>query len=205
MVHDTPMLVLGAMGGGTRFPTTLGLFGGNAVPPTFVQYVHNSNLTELMSAADTRLPNNLTAVYEADNPECGDRHFNETNMTVRPFANGDTYYLGVGGGGGYGDAIERDPVAVIRDLRRGLVAPWAAENIYHVVYDEETLRLNAEATQDRRSQVLQERKQRGKTYDEFVGEWEKQAPPAEILTYYGAYPDPDAPCDKQQDSPGTDA
>jgi len=73
-------------------------------------------------------------------------------------------------------------------LRRGLVAHWAATNIYHVVYDQETLRLDAKATQDRRSEVLQERKQRGKTYDEFMHEWENLAPPAEILTYYGAYP-----------------
>ncbi|MEE8429497.1 MAG: acetone carboxylase subunit alpha, partial [Gammaproteobacteria bacterium] len=178
-------------GGGSRFPTTLGLFGGNAVPPTFVQYVHNSNLTELMSAADTALPNNLTAVYEPDNPERGDRHFNETNMTVRPFANGDTYYLGVGGGGGYGDAIERDPAAVIRDLRRGLVTHWAARNIYHVAYDEDSLRLDADATVALRLQVREDRKKRGKRYDEFIEEWRKLAPPAELLTYYGSYPDPE--------------
>jgi len=203
VVHDSPMLLLGAMGGGSRFPTTLGLFGGNAAPPTFVQYVHNSNLTELMSAADAKLPNNLTAVYEPANPETGDRHFNETNMMVRPFANGDTYYMGGGGGGGYGDAIEREPAAVIRDLRRRLVTPWAAENIYHVVYDKQTLRLDAEATVEQRLQVRQERKQRGKPYDEFVRDWEKQTPPAEILTYYGAYPDPQTPAGKQPGPPGS--
>jgi acetophenone carboxylase len=191
VVHDTPMLVMGAMGGGSRFPTTLGLFGGNAVPPTFVQYVHESNMTALMSAADSSLPANLADVYEPTNPENGDRHFNETNMTVRPFANGDTYYLGVGGGGGYGDSIERDPAAVIRDLRRGLVTHWAARNVYHVAYDEDSLRLDAKATDALRLQVRQERKRRGKSYAEFVEDWEKLSPPAELLTYYGCYPDPD--------------
>ncbi len=191
VVHDTPMLVMGAMGGGSRFPTTLGLFGGNAVPPTFVQYVHESNMTALMSAADSSLPANLADVYEPTNPENGDRHFNETNMTVRPFANGDTYYLGVGGGGGYGDSIERDPAAVIRDLRRGLVTHWAARNVYHVAYDEDSLRLDAKATDALRLQVRQERKRRGKSYAEFVEDWEKLSPPAELLTYYGCYPDPE--------------
>ncbi len=192
IVHDTPMLVLGAMGGGTRFPTTLGLFGGNAVPTTFVQYVHNSNLIELMSESDTRLPGNLTAVYEPDNPEQGDRHFNETNMMARPFANGDTYYLGVGGGGGYGDAIEREPTAVIRDLRRGLVTHWAARHIYHLAYDENSLRLDTDATEILRRQVREDRKKRGKPYTEFIGEWNKLAPPAHLLSYYGSYPHPEA-------------
>jgi N-methylhydantoinase B/oxoprolinase/acetone carboxylase alpha subunit len=191
VVHDTPMLMLGAMGGGSSFPTTLGLFGGNAVPPTFVQYVHNSNLMELMSAADTSLPNNLAAVYESTNPERGDRHFNETNMKAHPFVNGDTYYLGVGGGGGYGDAIEREPADVIRDLRRDLVTPWAARNVYHVIYDEETLRLDIEATELHRREVRLSRTKRGKPYSEFVKDWENQAPPPELLTYYGSYPNPE--------------
>jgi len=37
------------------------------------------------------------------------------------------------GGGGYGDPRERDPEAVLRDLRLGLVSPGAAADIYGVV------------------------------------------------------------------------
>ncbi len=76
------------------------------MPPTFVQYVNGSSLTTLMAEADRGLPSNLEHVYEANNPEQGQRHFSETNMTARPFANGDTCYLAVGGGSGYGDALE---------------------------------------------------------------------------------------------------
>jgi acetophenone carboxylase len=89
--------------------------------------------------------------------------------------------------------LERDPEAVIKDLREGLATPWAAKNVYHVIYDEETLRLDPERTRAARERVREERKGRGKPYDEFEAEWSTLRPPKEVLTYYGAYPNPSRP------------
>jgi len=190
MVHNVPGLGVGAMGAGARFPMTLGLFGGYAGPPTFVQYVTGSNLLALMADSSARRPRDLDAVYSAANPERGERHMHDIAMGVRPFRAGDTIYFGVGGGGGYGDVLERDPQAVMRDLRDNRMTHWAARNIYRVVYDEASLRIDAAATERARQEVREQRKRRGRPYAEFVREWQRLRPPAAALPFYGAYPDP---------------
>lgn len=190
MIHNSPMLVLGSMGAGARFPMTLGLFGGTAPPPTFVQTVSASNLKSLMSDSTTPLATNVTELYGADNAEEGNREFLDINMVVRPFANGDTFYVQVGGGGGFGDPIERDPQAIKQDLRKGLVSVEAAQNIYKVVCDAETLRIDEEATAACRQAERDARLTRGRSFDVFVAEWEKLRPPEAILAHYGPYPAP---------------
>jgi len=190
MVHGSSMLALGAMGAGARFPTTFGIFGAYAVPPTFIQYVNRSNMRQLFANGDRRRPTTLELVYSDTNPEAGERRYHDVNMAVRPFAEGDTYYVAVGGGGGFGDPLERDPHAVIRDLRAGMVTDWAAEHVYRVVWDRGTLRLNAAATERARQDARRERLARGRPYAEFVREWSRLRPPDGILRFYGTYPDP---------------
>ena len=46
---------------------------------------------------------------------------------------GDVVSFRLSGGGGYGDPRERDPRAVSRDVRLGLVSPKAAREQYGVV------------------------------------------------------------------------
>ena len=48
---------------------------------------------------------------------------------------GEGVTLKLPGGGGYGDPLERDPEAVLRDVRNGMVNPEAAEEIYGVVLE----------------------------------------------------------------------
>ena len=190
MIHQVPMLGLGSFGAGARFPMTLGLFGGYATPPTFVQYVQGSNLRQLMADGDDAVARNLGEVYAEDNPESGARHLHDIAMPVQPFADGDTFYVPVGGGGGYGDALERAPQAVMDDLRVALTTHWAARNIYHVVYDETSLRVDAAATATAREAVRDGRKKRGRPYAEFVAEWQQRRPSEEVLRHYGNYPHP---------------
>ncbi len=189
MVHNVPGLALGAMGAGARFPMTLGVFGGYASPPTFVQYVEGSNLGGLMADNRASRPGRLDDVYSDVNPELGRRSLHDIAMAVQVFRTGDTIYFGVGGGGGYGDALERDPQAVMNDLRDNRMARWAARGIYHVVYDEASLRVDHEATARKRQAVRDERRQRGRRYSEFMRDWQQLRPPAQALTYYGEYPD----------------
>ncbi len=51
-----------------------------------------------------------------------------------------------GGGGGWGPALERDPEAVLLDVREGYVSAEAAERDYGVVVDVEGRKLDEEAT-----------------------------------------------------------
>jgi len=189
MVHHVPWVALGSFGFGSKFPATMGIFGGYAVPPVFVQTVRGSNFKVLLSEG-TSPPVNFDEMYAPGNSEQGNRELHHISLTIQPYMNGDTFYVPVGGGAGYGDPLERDPEMVIDDLREQRTNLWAARNIYHVAYDEKTLRLDPEKTKALRKEARAERKRRAKPYDEFEAEWLKLKPPEGILQYYGTYPHP---------------
>ncbi|HOP20132.1 MAG TPA: hydantoinase B/oxoprolinase family protein [Amphiplicatus sp.] len=189
-VHDTNFFMLGSHGGGAKFPTTQGLFGGYGLPALFVRRVQNSNYKELLSKSDRHLPARLTEVFTDQNPEKGDVWHQNISAVVKPAKDGDTFYAYAGGGAGFGDPLEREPESIIRDLRNGMVSAWAARNIYCIAFEALSLRLDKEATELRRKAVREERKRRGKKWADFNKEWEAKRPPSEILTYYGVYPDP---------------
>ncbi|MCB2188252.1 MAG: hydantoinase B/oxoprolinase family protein, partial [Deltaproteobacteria bacterium] len=190
MMHHVPWVYMGCFGFGSRFPATLGIFGGYAVPPVFLSTVRQSNLKELLAAGDSRLPRNLDQVYTGDNPEEGGREIHHITMPIQPFVNGETFYVPVGGGAGYGDVLERDPQAVLDDLRAGLIAEWAVTHVYKVVFDPATMRLDETGTRSLRDEALAERKAAGKPFDEFAAYWAEQKPNPEALTFYGTYPHP---------------
>jgi N-methylhydantoinase B len=55
------------------------------------------------------------------------------------------------GGGGFGDPLRRDPRAVLRDVKDGLVSRQRAEDVYGVALAEDPLRVDAAATASLRS------------------------------------------------------
>lgn len=63
---------------------------------------------------------------------------------------GDVVSLRLPGGGGYGEPSERDPQAVVRDVRDGKVTVAAAASEYGVVLDDQNLRVDEAATQTTR-------------------------------------------------------
>lgn len=190
MMHHVPWVAMGAFGYGSNFPSTLGIFGGYAVPPIFIRTTAGSNIKTLLEESTTALPNDMDEFYTKDNPETGTDEYHHVTMPIRPMMNGDTFYLPVGGGAGYGDAIERNPDEVIEDLKNNMTTHWAAEHIYQIVYDKNTLRLDPEKTDKKRSAVRKERLAAGKPFDEFEEQWLKQKPSDQALKYYGAYPHP---------------
>jgi N-methylhydantoinase B len=68
-------------------------------------------------------------------------------MTV---TRGDVFRHEVAGAGGWGDPLERDPAAVLRDVRNGLLSQQAAADAYGVVLDGQNWRVDTAATQQRR-------------------------------------------------------
>jgi hypothetical protein len=101
---------------------------------------------------------------------------------------GELYMISQGAGGGYGDPLERDPEAVVNDAELGRISVKVARDLFAVVYDETTFRLDAEATLDLRTQVRRDRLTRGRPYQQFVDEWVTEEPPANLL-YYGSWGD----------------
>jgi acetophenone carboxylase len=192
MVHGVPWVAIGGMGFGTRFPATLGIFGGRAAPTVFVQSVHGSNMQKLMLDGNLDLPNNMGELYGRPPIETGTSVLGHVSSPPKPFLNGDTIYVPVSGGAGYGDVLDRDPELVLGDLRRNLVTPEDAERIYQVVFDRNTLRLDSLATAAARSAARDERKRNAKPFADFNNDWLALRPKPDVLRYYGAYPDPAA-------------
>jgi len=190
MIHHVPYVGMGCFGFGSKFPATVGIFGGYAVPTIFLQLVHGSTMKFLLAQGDPSLQVSLDQLYEAQNAEEGKRYYHHVTMKIEPFLNGDTFYVPVGGGGGYGDVLERDPEMLVEDLRNGLTTHWAAHHIYKVAYDEHTLRLDPEKTKALRQKARKERIKKGKTFEEFQKEWLRLRPPHHVIKYYGAYPNP---------------
>ena len=58
-----------------------------------------------------------------------------------------------GGGGGYGNPLDRDPALVRQDVVDGLVSINAARRDYGVVLDPQTLSINANATAALRTEM----------------------------------------------------
>jgi N-methylhydantoinase B len=64
---------------------------------------------------------------------------------------GDTYTSYPSGGGGWGDPLERDPEAVRRDARNGIISLDSAREIYGVVLEGERLEIDKRKTEELRA------------------------------------------------------
>ena len=66
---------------------------------------------------------------------------------------GDAYVLRSGGGGGFGNPLDRDPELVQQDVRQGYVTADAAERFYGVVLAPSTLEIDDRATAEQRHKL----------------------------------------------------
>ena len=71
-------------------------------------------------------------------------------MTIR---RGDVFRHVLAGAGGWGDPLERDPAAVLKDVRNELLSPAKAEADYGVVLDAARRQVDAAATARRRAEI----------------------------------------------------
>jgi N-methylhydantoinase B len=67
-------------------------------------------------------------------------------MAYESMAAGDVLVNHTGGGGGWGDALERDPALVLADVRNDYVSVASARDDYGVAIDLETMDVDAAAT-----------------------------------------------------------
>jgi N-methylhydantoinase B len=85
------------------------------------------------------------------NPDTDGRPLpSKLTMTIR---RGDVFRHVLAGGGGFGDPLERDPEAVLRDVRNELLSPAKAEADYGVVIDTARRTIDTAATRMRRDEI----------------------------------------------------
>ncbi|MEK9680139.1 MAG: hydantoinase B/oxoprolinase family protein, partial [Rhodospirillaceae bacterium] len=76
--------------------------------------------------------------------------------TARNFVPPDTEVLvRTGGGGGWGNPLDRDAELVARDVAEGVVSVEGANDFYGVVLDQKTFAVDAAATEKRRAELLE--------------------------------------------------
>jgi acetophenone carboxylase len=189
MVKGVPWLFLGLMGFGSKIPSTQGLFGGYSIPTIPFIKVRNNHLLQMMKETDPRIPFSTISLLE-ERAIGGDFQFSSIPSVIDMFQEGDIIACTSGGGGGYGDVLERDPELVIKDLKDGKISHSVAQNVYKVVYDPKTLIFDTDKTGELRQREREARKIRGVPYHEFEKEWLKKRPKDEVLQFFGPWPHP---------------
>ncbi|TCP52999.1 N-methylhydantoinase B/oxoprolinase/acetone carboxylase alpha subunit [Tamaricihabitans halophyticus] len=189
MLYGSQMFGMGITSMGGRFPVTGGMFGGYGGSCTPLIRIRPDGGVDAVRQWLVDGGKGLT--YEgssmvANQPIAGEYLVDHPMQPADPRVEGDIWIQRVGGGGGYGDPLERDPEAAMQDLRRGLISPAVASEVYQLVWDEERMEADIEATEAARARERQARLARGRSYDEFVEAWRVDSPP-EHLGYLGSW------------------
>ena len=176
---------------GSWFCSAPGLFGGYNCPAYPIGKVKDVNVFDWFAVEGNaaRFPYGIVELMN-EQPIEGARYLTaDAGMTFELVEEGEIYMICQGAGAGYGDVLEREPEAVMKDLREDLISHESARDIYHVVYDARTLIVDVEATAKARADEREARKARGRKYADFVADWVTETPSLD-LPYYGSWGDP---------------
>lgn len=188
IVFGVPSLK-GGTGASTRGRMLVGqgLFGGYPAWHTPGISMRKSNVLELMAQGEKQIPMTTEEVLLGGVVrECPPGPEEPEGLVFEGALLGGA---ATAGGHGYGDVLEREPQAVVDDVRDQIISDWTARNVYHVAYDADTWLADMEQTAELRRREREARLRRGRPYAEFEAEWLKKKPPEEMLTYYGSWPD----------------
>lgn len=176
----------GAVAGGSHFPTVPGMFGGYGVPVYPIGIIRGGDVFATLDDPEAEVDAAFIDIMN-DQPFTDSTYATgPAAMPFTPTQKGEMFIQAQGAGGGWGDALERDPASVMQDLEQGIISHRTAREIYHVVYDTERLIVDVAATDAARAAVRDERLSQSLPYDEFVAGWNREEPPADVL-YFGAW------------------
>jgi N-methylhydantoinase B len=147
ILHDSPnesvtFVALGTAGlrnGGQ------GIFGGSNGAPSLLVHMTDTNIRDVL--AKNQAPKDLDAL--------GGKHRMLPYCSIE-LREDDIFYMRFGGGGGYGDPLERDPALVLKDIQNGLVSLETAGPLYGVILDK-ALNLDIPKTERKRAALRSER------------------------------------------------
>ena len=173
---------------GSKFPTTMGIFGGYAPGCYPLCKVRGVNVFEEMKDHRDLMRYTIEEIMN-EQPFKGAKYSTHHMGLQLELAQPDELYMITqGSGGGYGDVLEREPEAVSREYLDDLISMNIVTNIYHVILDAERGAVDTAATTAKREAERTKRKQLGKPYKEFVQGWETEHPPQGV-PYYGSWKD----------------
>ena len=173
---------------GSKFCSTQGLFGGYSSPVYQLCKIKHVNVFDQLRDHPERVKFDMISLMN-EQALPGTYSVNDMGMTFELCQEGELYMICQGGGGGYGDVLERDPELVMKDVIEDLISPEVARRVYFVVFDEATRVVDVTATDAARAAERRSRIARGRPFDEFVADWVTPEPPA-YLPYFGSWDDP---------------
>jgi N-methylhydantoinase B/oxoprolinase/acetone carboxylase alpha subunit len=173
---------------GTTFPSTLGLWGGYACPTYAVCRIRGKNLFEEFKAKPELFKADMFELMNEQAIEGATYLVSELAVDFDFYGEGELFMQSQGAGGGYGDVLERDPQRVMKDVEEGIASPDTARDLYKVVFDENNLVVDGEATQEARAAERRARISRGSDWDQFIADNVTAEPPSHI-PFFGAWND----------------
>jgi N-methylhydantoinase B/oxoprolinase/acetone carboxylase alpha subunit len=188
VIHNVDQVTASAVGTGGRFTKNYGLFGGYAGSANPRIVVRGSDVKARMAQGGPVLP---TGVRELVNRRAiaGRYEFHAPESASETYGPDDILVLSRGSGGGYGDVLEREPEAVLDDLRAGIISPRVAAEVYRVVLDERG-EVDRAATEASRRAARRERLALGRPWAAFLADWSRRRPPEAALRHNGDWPVP---------------
>jgi len=168
MIYNSPGLHVTPFGRGKKTIPGTGLWGGHGAAPAEMYFGVNTNLLDWVREKG-RFPRDLDELKGLT----GDVYDVPPNVPATSMkAGGDFVYIYGGGGGGYGDPLDRDIELVLKDVKKQLITGEFAKNIYGVVFEPEvsgvltgfnevnSVAINVDATEKKRKAIIEYRKQK---------------------------------------------
>jgi acetophenone carboxylase len=187
VAHLVPQVFMMCIADNSKLQTPQPLFGGYAPCTVPGISIRKSKIKEQLASGQP-IEMDMQDIL-INRTVSGDYTFEFLGRSVRPYDNGEVITFGFAtAGAGYGDPLDRDPMAVEADLEKDVITARALD-VYKVVWDPKTRRVDLDATRAARAREREARKARGKPWSEFQAEWSKKRPPESILGIYGSWPD----------------
>ena len=166
--HDIGFLESGANGSQDTVPLW-GIMGGYPAPTRYKYIMVDSDYYDKIHQFKP-IPHS-----EGDDPS--DPDFSKMlngNLKLYPaqqpadqFNRYDIIHQTSGGGGGWGDPIERDPQSVIDDIKMHFTSEWTAKNVYCVAWNQDTMEVDIPKTEEMRREMRKNRLNRGIPVSEY--------------------------------------
>jgi N-methylhydantoinase B/oxoprolinase/acetone carboxylase alpha subunit len=175
MVHGTTGLeyACGDAGSRSKIIGNHGMYGAYPVWPDRPSYARDTNLKQLIDEGKPlvhergdAVTDNLAANVEARIMENG---ANAPFVSAEPLQDYDVIMHPIGGAQAMGDPLDRDPASIESDLNKGWGTLWVAENVHGAVVDKvgKDFVVDAAATDAKRQQLRQQRKQQAVPFKEW--------------------------------------
>ena len=149
--HNTEVIVQDTLSSGNAAPTSPGLMGGYPSTTNRYAYVTDSDIAARFARGE--MPEDIAEVEGTP----VHLELRQQNLSQRAC---DVYAVRWCGGGGFGDPMERDWEAIQADLDNFAITDAAARDLYAAVLDEESGRVDPDATARHRERLREERVRR---------------------------------------------